>query len=163
MSLTDTHVHLQAECFKDDLEEVVQRALNAGVKRMVCCATEIEDWQRVFRICQENSCLMPACGVHPWFAGRLSEGWEDRLRQIAEKCCAVGEIGLDKLLCDTDIERQTEVFNRQLNICVETGKPAIVHCLKAFGPLMNTLSSRKENPKLLMHSYSGSAEFMKEL
>ncbi|ARN58003.1 TatD family hydrolase [Sedimentisphaera salicampi] len=163
MSLTDSHVHLQDECFRDDLEEVIQRALSSGVRRMVCCGTNPEDWQRVSLICQDHPCLLPAYGVHPWFAGRLSEGWKDKLHALADRSAAIGEIGLDKLLCNENIEKQIDVFNTQLDICLEAGKPAIVHCLKAFGALMQTLSSRKENPRLLMHSYSGSAEFMREL
>lgn len=95
--------------------------------------------------------LSPRCeGVHPWQA----EVWHGELLPLAEGCEAVGEIGLD-YACKVDRHRQEELFRIQLRRAEEHRLPVILHCVKAFEPVMRILG---EYPLVgvVFHGFIGS-------
>jgi len=98
--------------------------------------------------------------------GQEPAGWEAplRARLEADPRASVGEIGLDKWIEGHDLERQQQVFRRQLEIACEFARPVTIHCLHAWGPLLETLQAFGELPPgVLLHSPGASAEVVRQL
>lgn len=94
-------------------------------------------------------------GIHPWMAAGFDKGWLEELR-TDKNMAAVGEIGLDYAR-DVPHGLQQRLFEEQLTIAAERGLPVILHCVKAFEPLIDTLA-RYELPAAIFHSFVGSRE-----
>lgn len=92
-------------------------------------------------------------GIHPWMADSLSV---DSLLPLAEGVQAIGEIGLD-LLRGPAPERQTELLLRQLDLARREGLPVVLHCVRAFEPLMRLLAGYRL-PAVVFHGFIGSPE-----
>ena len=165
MNYWDTHTHLQDMAFGPDRNEVVKRAIKKGVQRLLCCATGPGDWEAVYRLALKyESFVIPAFGIHPLYLNDLCEGWEERLEVYLKKIpSAVGEIGLDFWVEKADQEKQKEVFLKQLLLAEKLNRPVSVHCRKAWEALLNLWKERGKKVRMVMHSYSGSADTMKAL
>lgn len=94
-------------------------------------------------------------GIHPWATGVFDKGWLEELR-TDEHLAAVGEIGLDYAR-DVPHEVQRQVFEAQLAIAVERRLSVVLHCVRAFEPVMETLA-RFSLPAVIFHSFIGSRE-----
>ena len=106
-----------------------------------------------------------ALGVHPWLVAERQTGWAERLRQglarWPEAC--VGEIGLDRARLDLcPWEEQKHVFDEQLHIAASYRRPAIIHCVRADGALLEALIEAAGRdmlpPVLVLHAFGGSSE-----
>ncbi|MFP4105553.1 MAG: TatD family hydrolase [Phycisphaerae bacterium] len=163
-TLIDSHVHLQDPAFADDLEQVLSRASQARIEKMIINGTKETDWLRAARIGSLPGCRC-CFGLHPWFVPDRSDMWETNLNRVLDAYPAVGigEIGLDRWIEPRDESAQEEVFRRQLAIARERDLPVMVHCLRAWGWLMDVL--RGEDPLergMLIHAYGGPAEMLEE-
>ena len=160
MNLCDAHNHLQAERFGGRQAEMLAEC--SEVERMVvngCCEA---DWPAVAALAKAHPQVLPSFGYHPWYIHERSDDWEAELnRMLDAHPAAVGEIGLDRWKEGLDYEGQEEVFVTQLRIAAERNLPASIHCLKAWGRMLELL---QEGPiperGFLLHSYGGSAEMI---
>lgn len=114
---------------------------------------------------EQYHCVVPNFGLHPWYVTERSANWFNTLREFltATPTAAVGEIGLDKGSHGRTIEfsQQVEVFRQQLELAKELQRPASVHCVRAFGDLLEILQNAGPFPAgLILHSYLGSAEMV---
>lgn len=131
--IIDTHVHLDDERYRDDLDEVLKRARESGVERFIIPGADPKNLKRAVEIAQNNSDVYFAIGVHPYDMESFNN--EDFNSYINHpKCVAVGECGLDYFRLEgTDEEkgrektRQKEVFIAQIEIAKKHKKPLIVH------------------------------------
>lgn len=165
LRLIDAHVHLQDAALTADLPAVMERARRAGVTRFVCNATSEKDWGRVMGLAQEYEGVLPCFGLHPWFVGERTGGWLDALERALDATpSAVGEIGLDRWIEPRDERVQEEVFRGQLDVARKRRLPVMVHCLRAWGWLMDVLRSEPPLPAgMLIHAYGGPAELVPAL
>jgi TatD DNase family protein len=177
--LTDTHCHLDSEAFDVDRAAVVERALDAGVVRILTPGTTVASSERCVEIAGEHRCVYAAVGIHPTEMGAVTPAEIDRLRLLARspKVVAIGEIGLDYYWV-TDLEqqsRQREALRVQLLLASDVQKPAVLHAREQadahHGACMEDLlglleqwlrgleaqGKRPERPGVL-HSFSGSLE-----
>tara|TARA_R110000850_G_scaffold258835_2_gene385563 strand:- start:109 stop:924 length:816 start_codon:yes stop_codon:yes gene_type:complete len=163
--MIDCHLHLQDSAFDEVREKVVGDLRRAGVRRLVVNGTGPEDWDEVSGLAGRITEVIPFYGVHPWKSDHLPENWEDVLRQLLSKSqkSGVGEIGLDKWIRHHDIEKQRDIFLRQLKIADELSRAVTVHCLKAWGHLLDCLRISGLSRPFLLHSYTGPAELISEL
>lgn len=165
--LIDAHVHLQNDPLREDLHGVLHRAKEAGVHWMICNATRPADWSVVRSLCEQHSHLLPAYGVHPWYADDCdAEGrWLETLRDLLTGSDALlGEIGLDRWIQPRDETRQEEVFLAQLGLARDLNRPVVIHCLHAWGWLDELL--RAHDPPscgFMIHAYGGSTEMVEQL
>ncbi|AQT70302.1 putative deoxyribonuclease YjjV [Anaerohalosphaera lusitana] len=160
-NLTDCHLHLQA--FTDDLDAVLDRARAAGVSRYICNATQPSDWPAVKQLAATHPDMIPAFGLHPHFVTDQPENWLDRLEQYltATPSAAVGEIGLDRHFTRETFQAQRTAFIAQLDLARKLDRPAMIHCLRADGPMIDILTDQPKQPRpILMHAYSASAEML---
>lgn len=131
--IIDTHVHLDDKRYEDDLEEVLNRAREGGVKRFIIPGADPSNLQRAFEISQNNDDVYFAVGVHPYDMDSFDiETFERYIHH--EKCVAVGECGLDYFRLEGTQEekeaekrKQKEVFCAQIELAKKYNKPLIVH------------------------------------
>jgi TatD DNase family protein len=131
--IIDTHIHLDDKSYRDDLDEVIERANSHGVTAALIPGADPKDLDRAIEICQKYENIFFAVGVHPYHVRDLDI---EELKRYAShpKCIAVGECGLDYFrLPDDDKEKmeekklQKEAFIAQINLAKELQKPLIVH------------------------------------
>src|SRR5688572_21737445 len=133
LRLTDCHLHLQDPPLLDRLEEVLVRARRAGVAAFVTNGTTEADWPEVARIAGRFPEVVPCFGLHPWFVAERSPRWLEELeRHLRLVPSGVGEIGLDRWKQGLDERAQEEVFRAQLDLARRLGRPAMIHCVKAW-------------------------------
>lgn len=161
----DTHTHLHDQRFGPGLDEVIERALAAGLTHMVACGTEESDWQAVLDLARRRPCVVPMLGLHPWFIQEANPGWFGTLKRLVEGHAAgIGECGLDFALETFDRERQEAVFRRQLELARSLDRPMSIHCRKAWERLVAILrDTGVPAAGAVIHAFSGSAEVAMEL
>ena len=120
--MIDTHAHLG-----DDAPEVLARARAAGVMRVIDVATTIADGRVTLARTEQYDGVYACLGVHPHEAG--DPGDLDELRELLAhpKAVAVGETGLDYYRDYAPHDAQAALFERQLALALETGKPVVIH------------------------------------
>jgi TatD DNase family protein len=182
----DAHNHLAAPSLAPHLPQVLADLTAAGVTHAVVNGTEESDWSTVAALCAAVAqpsprppqlSLLPSYGLHPWDVGNRSPAWLETLRShlVSDPRAAVGEIGLDRWMLNrarpedprlaglrrAPLDEQLEVFKAQLALAVTLDRPVTVHCIDAFGLLLETLRSVPLPPRgFLLHAYSGSLELV---
>jgi TatD DNase family protein len=123
----DTHAHLDS-C-EEPPETLIERARAAGVDRIVAVGSGIESSRAALEIAERHDGVFAAVGVHPHQAGNSETGRLDELRDLIarEGVVAVGETGLDYYRDYAPRERQRALFDAELELAAELGKPVVVH------------------------------------
>lgn len=154
--LTDSHAHLDDPAFASDLPDVLRRAREAGVARVVTIGTSLASSLRARDIAERESDVWFAPGIHPHEAD--SPGDVDALRPLAAhpRAVAVGETGLDYVKNYSSVPNQKDLFVKQLEIAAEAGKPVTIHCRDAHNDCLSIL--RAYAPlRGVIHCFTGSA------
>lgn len=158
----DTHCHLDAPEFAFEVSEVVARAKEAGVHRLVLPAVGEEDWDAVRELAHAHDAVY-ALGVHPLYASRQSPDVMDRLAEALERhradprLVAVGEIGLDHFVPDLDHDLQERLYLEQLRLARRFELPVLLHVRRAVDAVLKGLR-RLEAPGGIAHAYNGSEQ-----
>jgi len=131
--IIDTHVHLDDERYKDDLEEVISKAREAGVEKFIIPGADANNLKRAVEICEKNENVYFAVGIHPYDIDSFNENYFNTYMEH-EKCIAVGECGLDYFRLEgSDAEKEKEkqdqakIFIAQIELAKKYKKPLIVH------------------------------------
>lgn len=162
--MIDSHLHLQ-NCFDQESSDSLMSELRrVGVSQLMVNATSPGDWNEVKRLSLEYPEVIPSFGVHPWKVENLSSKWLSDLSNLLEAFphACVGEIGLDKWIPDHDLPLQKEVLGRQLRLAAELNRPVTVHCLRAWGSLIDCFEESPYRSSFLLHSYGGPQEMVNE-
>jgi len=159
MIITDTHTHLYSEEFADDRDEIIARAINAGVTRFFVPAIDSNYTQAMFDLEKkypDNVFLM--CGLHPVY---VKENFEEELALVEaelsrRKYCAVGEIGIDMYWDKSTLPMQQIAFRRQIKLAKQHKLPINIHCRDAFDEIFEILEEEK-GPDLrgIFHCFTG--------
>ncbi|KAL3627661.1 hypothetical protein CASFOL_029024 [Castilleja foliolosa] len=165
LKLFDSHCHLQDPRILNVTPKLIKEALVAGVAHFAVNGVSEKDWHLVKQLSDTYPSVIPNFGLHPWFISDRSPDWLKTLKEflVSNPNAAVGEIGLDKgsIGKQIDFTDQVEVFKQQLHLAKELKKPASVHCVRAFGDLLEIMKSVGPFPSgLILHSYLGSAEMV---
>lgn len=163
--MIDAHNHLQDPRFKGRQPEIVAAMKEAGITGCVVNGTSEDDWPAVAQLAEEfPDFVHPAFGLHPWKVEQRSPRWFQTLGSYLEKHphASIGECGLDRWMDSPDLEAQHQVFRQHLELSVDLSRSITIHCLKAWGPLLDELRSAATLPKFLLHSFAGSKETAKE-
>ncbi|NNC89113.1 MAG: TatD family hydrolase [Akkermansiaceae bacterium] len=167
MSFRDAHNHLHDPRLAPHLDQIIADLATAGVTRCVVNGTCEDDWPLVAGLARRHPDLVhPSFGLHPWKAPLRTPGWLPALRDQLEAHpgAGLGECGLDRWIQPHDLADQSEVFAAQLEIAAELNLPLTIHCLRAWGPLLEILRGHPRPRRgFLLHSYGGSAELIAEL
>ncbi|KAB2855510.1 MAG: TatD family deoxyribonuclease [Bauldia sp.] len=177
MRLYDAHNHLQDEWLLPHLDQIASDLTKAGIAGAVVNGTTPDDWASVSALASRFPWVVPSYGVHPWDCGNRPSDWQGRLesRLATEPRARVGEIGLDRWILDSakpddprlaglrraPLDEQKEVFVWQLELAATHNLAASIHCIDAWGALLDTLrQSRRPERGFLLHAYAGSAELV---
>ncbi|KRE95898.1 hydrolase TatD [Paenibacillus sp. Soil766] len=162
--LTDSHTHLNAEQFKEDQEEVIQRALEAGVTRIVNVGFNRETIPSSIELAEKYDWIYSTVGWHPVDAIDMMPGdleWIESLCQH-EKVVAIGEIGLDYYWDKSPKDVQQRVFREQIRLARKLGMPIVIHNRDAHQDILTILKEEKAaEVGGIMHCFSGSWETAK--
>ncbi|MBN1220213.1 MAG: TatD family hydrolase [Anaerolineae bacterium] len=158
--LIDSHCHLNFNAFDEDRADVVQRAKAAGIVAFINPGTDLAGSRQIISLAEEIPELFAAVGVHPNDATSFDEATLAQLRELAghSKVVAIGEIGLDYYWDKTPRPVQRRVFEQQLALAKEMGKPVIIHQRDSAADTMAVLrqwAADGPHPGLVLHSFSG--------
>ena len=158
----DAHNHLQ-DARLGERVEVIAELEALPIAKAVVNGTRPQDWPLVKDLARKHKWVVPSYGLHPWYVNQPCENWQEELeRLLRDEPGAVGEIGLDRWIENYDSAKQESVFVWQLRLAAKLRRPATIHCLKAFGPLLEILQSEKVPAGFLLHSYGGPAEMVQQ-
>jgi TatD DNase family protein len=158
--LIDSHCHLDSEQFNDDREAVIERALRAGVERMVAIGSGDgpPDLEAGVRLADCYPSIYATIGVHPHDAARADGETYRRLAELAghAKVLAIGEIGLDYHYDHSPREVQRDVFVEQIRIARDARKPIVIHTRSAWDDTISLLREHWSDSGLggIMHCFS---------
>ena len=162
MTITDTHTHLYSEEFDIDRDEMMQRALNAGVTRFFIPAIDSNYIQKMYALeadYPENVFLM--MGLHPTY---VKDNYLDELQMVEQqlasrKFYAIGEIGIDLYWDKTHLKEQQIAFRRQIQLAKKYKLPIVIHCREAFDEIFEILEEEKSADLFgIFHCFSGTHE-----
>ena len=147
--IIDTHIHLDDKRYDEDLDEVLNRAREGGVKRFIIPGADPSTLDKAVRIAESNKDVYFAVGVHPYDMDNFdSLNFEEYV--MHEKCVAIGECGLDYFRLEGSDEekeaeksRQKDIFIAQIELAKKYKKPMIIHIRDA---------SRDSKELLLKHN-----------
>lgn len=163
--LIDSHCHLTYQPLADMRGEVLARAAEAGVTHMISIGTDISDTRAAMELATSRANIFASSGVHPHQAGKTEAGWEAELRLLAgdARVVAVGETGLDYHYDFSPRDRQREVFERQLALATEIGKPVVIHCREAHSDVMAVLGGFGGLKRVVFHCFTGTMAEAREI
>lgn len=163
--LFDTHVHLNAKKYEDDLQEVINRALEKGVQNMVVVGFDEPTIKKAIQIAETYDFIYASVGWHPVDAIDMTDehlAWIEELAQHP-KVVALGEMGLDYHWDKSPKEVQKDVFRRQIRLARKVNLPIIIHNRDATEDVVTILKEEHvEEVGGIMHCFTGSIEVAKQ-
>jgi TatD DNase family protein len=163
--LFDTHVHLNAEQFSEDLNEVIDRARMEGVQYMVVVGFDRPTIIKAMELIEEYDFIYASIGWHPVDAIDMRDEDLEWIEELARhpKVVAIGEMGLDYYWDKSPKEVQQEVFRKQIQLAKKVKLPIVIHNREATADIVTILKEESAaEVGGIMHCFSGSVEVAKE-
>lgn len=163
--LVDAHNHLH-DARLDPHRAAIDATLDAiGLESAIVNGTREDDWAAVCRTTATRPGLVASFGLHPWYVPSRSPEWLEKLVTLLNTVgprVGVGEIGLDAWIPEHDLDDQRKVMLAQLQLAADRNLPATIHCIQAWGLLLDTLRAAPRLPErgFLIHAYGGPAEMV---
>ena len=157
MKIIDSHCHLDFDKFDSDLDEVINRAKNTGISKILTICTQKEKLAKTLSICENNEFIFFAYGLHPLNVGKEKIETKEILKISGHnKMIAIGESGLDYYYSKDTIKLQKKSFIEHIKISQKTKLPLIIHSRDADEDMRAILSEEYEkNPFIaVMHCFS---------
>lgn len=163
--LVDTHAHIDDIKYDKDRDEVIFRAKQYGVTRIISMGDTMDSSLNAVSLAEKYDGVFAGAGVHPQEALSMLDGDYDRLAELMtlSKVKVLGEIGLDYYYENASREKQQEVFIRQLDVARQMHMPVSIHDRDAHGDTMAILKKEGKGLTGSIHCFSGSYEMAKEL
>jgi TatD DNase family protein len=160
----DTHCHPFSKPLKADLEGVIERALDADVKKMIVVGYSQEGNREVMKLIEAHDFMWGALGIHPCDCKELTDEELAWIRETAAhpKVVAIGEMGLDYHHMSSPKDVQAEVFRKQIRLAKELDLPCVVHSRDAAEDTLAILLEEGAE-KVVFHCYSYGPEFGKRV
>jgi TatD DNase family protein len=159
--LIDTHAHLADKQFDADFDAVISRAEANGISAIVDVGENPVTSLQCIEHARRHGNIRAAVGIHPHHAGRTPEDEISEISRLADDpaVVAIGETGLDYYRHAASREAQVELFVRLLDLSIEKGLPAIVHCRDAYADAIAILGKAAgKGARGVVHCFSGSLE-----
>jgi TatD DNase family protein len=161
--IIDTHAHLTKSDFRKDCDQVIQRAMEAGVEYIINVGYDLKTSAASVELAEKHDCCYAAVGVHPHDAKTLDQQTFKELEVLAKnpKVVAIGEMGLDYHRNLSPKNVQVETFERQLEWAETLNLPVVVHDRDAHQEVMDILN-RHSSLKIVLHCFAGDVEMAKK-
>lgn len=155
MKIIDAHSHI----------DYITHTFQPDVVGTICCAKNESEWADLLNMANQDNNIYPSFGIHPWFIDSVSGDFENRLIELLKtnQAFMIGEIGLDKY--HSNMDKQIDVFNKQLDISVKLKRTVFLHCVGAWDKILHILKQYKKSelPIIVMHAFNGSNEICSNL
>ncbi|MGK7379913.1 TatD family hydrolase [Planococcus sp. 1R117A] len=161
----DTHVHLNADQYDEDLNEVIDRALENNVTKMVVIGFDRKTIERAIELAEKHDFIYAVVGWHPVDAIDCTEEDLKWIEELAahEKVVGIGETGLDYYWDKSPKEVQQEVFRKQIRLAKKVKLPIIIHNRDATSDVLRILKEEEAHEVGgVMHCFGGSVETARE-
>lgn len=156
-TIIDSHAHLGWDSFKEDRDEVIQRALDEGIVQIVQAGVDLESMNDQLALADQYSHIYNGVGLHPHEAKHWNGQSADKLRAAAKhhSVVGIGECGLDFYYNHSDRDVQIEVFRQQVDLAIELNLPVIIHTRDAWAETFEVLMPKKGKLRGVFHCFTG--------
>ncbi len=159
--MIDTHSHIYLSDFDKDREEIMQRAVAAGVKSILMPAIDIGSLKQMDQLTHDSITFYKMAGIHPCDVKEVAENFEELLLELCEKeeVIGVGETGLD-YYWSTDFVNDQKI-SLKIHCCIakQTGKPIVLHNRESTDELLDLIETEQDGRlKGIWHCFNGTVE-----
>jgi len=164
--MIDSHCHLDHEPLLSNLDSVIERSKSAGVTKILTICTTLDSFNKIKEIVQKDQIIYGTYGIHPHETKNNFVDSELIINEINNnhKIIGVGETGLDFYYNNSDKESQIKSFESHIEASIKLNIPLIIHSRSAEKETLDILNTYKNNNlKILMHCFTGSQTFAKNL
>jgi len=164
--MIDSHCHLDHEPLLSDLENVLKRSKDVGIKKLLTISTSLESFSRIKQIVNKDEMIYGTVGIHPHESKDNIVDSDFIVKNLKEnkKIIGIGETGLDFFYKNSEKDLQLKSFRIHIEASIKTNVPIIIHSREAEEETFNILEEYKDqNLKILMHCFTGSQIFAEKL
>ena len=164
--MIDSHCHLDHEPLSNDLENIIKRSKDIGIKKLLTICTTHKSFENILKIIQKDDIIYGTYGIHPHEVKDNPTSKNEIIKNanVHEKIIGIGETGLDFYYNHSDKSDQIKSFEEHINAAIELDYPLIIHSRNAENETFEVLNNYKSlKPKILMHCFTGSLEFAEKL
>ena len=164
--MIDTHTHLYFPEFGESIDQIMNQALNSGVKHFILPNVDVESIEQVKNLHKSYPQITSmAMGLHPT---EVKEDWQEVIKIINSELktnnyIAVGEVGMDLYWDSTFKQEQIEAFELQLKMAEELNLPVIIHSRSATDETVECIDEIKPTVPLIFHSFTGGVDDVKKI
>ncbi len=164
--MIDSHCHLDQEPLYQNIQDIILRSKNIGIKKILTICTTIESFDKILEITKNNDIVYGTFGIHPHETKTnliSTDLIKDKIKE-SQKIIGIGETGLDFYYNNSDKDDQIISFEKHIEASIDLNLPVIVHSRSAETETLNILNKYKNKKlKILMHCFTGSKDFSKKL
>ena len=164
--MIDSHCHLDHEPIINNLNDVIYRSKQIGIEKLLTICTSSRSFKNILKIIEFDKIIYGSFGVHPHESDNDQISKREIINNIKnnKKIIGVGETGLDFFYNNSKKNSQIKSFYNHIEAAIELNVPLIVHSRSAENKTFEILNQfSNENPKILMHCFTGSKEFAMKL
>ena len=164
MELIDTHSHIYYDSFDDDINQVIDRAEQNNISKIICVGVDIESSVKSLELAEKYDIIYATAGYHPHEAKETKKLYLKELEDILshDKVLALGEIGLDFYYNHSDKKVQINTFKEQLELAKSLNMPVVVHSRNSDLSLLNCIKETKSKNGVV-HCFASSINFANKL
>ncbi|MBC8311886.1 MAG: TatD family hydrolase [Candidatus Marinimicrobia bacterium] len=164
MSYIDTHCHIYMDRFDGDRDDVIQRAIDNGVERMICIGVDLPSSEKCLQIAEKHPQVFATAGIHPHEAKDAPPRYLHELEAFYQhpKVVAVGEIGLDFHYNFSDEKEQIRVYHEQLELAKSVNLPTVVHCRESDDEILTGIIESNNNYGVI-HCFASTLAFSQQI
>ena len=161
--LIDTHSHIYYDKYSHDFDDVIDRAVNSGVEKIICIGTDLESSIQSLEISNKYKNIYCTIGYHPHESSLTKKNYLNKLEEISreDKVVAIGEIGLDYYYNNSDPEIQKKRFIEQVELANSLNLPVVIHNRDSDDDLYDIL--KKHLPKGVIHCFSSNLNYANKI
>ncbi len=163
--MIETHAHLYFDRFDADRDQVIQRAFDAGVRKIINIGIDIDTSLACIELAERHTGLFATVGIHPNDSMKLDDKSLAQLRELSrhEKVVAIGEIGLDFHWDTCPVDVQKQAFHQQIRLAKDVGLPIVIHNREAGPEILELLDSAgTDGLSGVFHCFSENAEIAEQ-
>ena len=164
--LIDTHAHLFIDKIYSQIDDVIKRAEDAGIEKIICPAVDYQSSLKILEICSKYDIVYAAVGIHPGDCKDMDFSEMEKIALLTNepKVVAIGETGLDYYWDKTYNEKQKEFFRLHIELAKETGLPIIIHQRNSIDDCIDLIGSNiDDHLKGQFHCFEGNTEHIEKI
>ena len=164
--MIDSHCHLDHEPLLENIDQIIIRSKKTGLKKILTISTSIASLKKILKIIDIDEIIYGTVGIHPHEVtnNKIESSYLLKTANSNKKIIGIGETGLDFYYENSEKKDQILSFEKHIEAAIRLNYPIVVHSRSAEKETFEVLNNYKnDNPKILMHCFTGSIDFAKKL